>query len=113
MSDRSIARVSRSAAGCSQPGSDVFAVGEFLAEVDHDAATGHFGALAEGDDHAPLNPSWGYIAVALLQSLLGENDLGEWRSEDLDDLGATAHVLAHARLVADAELLPFLCADQV
>ena len=96
-----------------QEGGDVFAVGEFVAQVDHDAPTGHLGALAEGDDHALLDPSWGYIAVALLERPLGEHDLRERGSADLDDLGTATLVRAHTRLVADTELLPFPGADQI
>lgn len=96
-----------------EPCGDIFAVGQYVRELDPDAAAGYFRALAEGGDHASPDPSWSDVTMALLQGPLGEDDLRERGSEDLDDQGAAAHVLAHSRLVADAELLPFLCADQV
>src|SRR5260370_3041464 len=64
-------------------------------------------------------PSWGVsackcgVAVDLFENALGEDHLRERCAEDLDDLGATAHMRAYPVLASDAELLPPLVADAV
>src|SRR5260370_13049963 len=64
-------------------------------------------------------PSWGVsackcgVAVDLFENALGEDHLRERCAEDLDDLGATAHMRAYPVLASDAELLPPLVADEV
>jgi len=96
-----------------EPCGDIFAVGQYVREVDPDATAGYFRALAEGGDHASPDPSWSDVMMALLQCPLGEDDLRERGLDDLDDLGTPALVCAHSRLVADTELLPFPGADLV
>ena len=45
-------------------------------------------------------------AIQGLECCLGENDLREWRLEDLDDLGSAPLMSPNPAVVANAEFLP-------
>ncbi len=89
-----------------EPVGDVLAVWQDVGQADQGFASGYFRAVAKGANHPAPGPPGDLVVMEALEGCLGNDDVREWRPEDLDDLGSAALMSPDPAVVADAELLP-------
>lgn len=96
-----------------KPVSDVLTIRQDVGEADEGFASGYFSAVAEGANHPGPGPPGDLVEMQAFESCFGGDDVREWRTEDLDDLGSAALMSPDPAVVADTELLPAAAGYQV